>query len=628
MSEPTTKTVELSLDKKTTQSTVSGDADSVLSIATLREQYAAGAEPSAVMQVIRERCADYKDRNIWIYLLSEDEQAPYIEGLKDKNPATHPLWGIPFAIKDNIDLANVPTTAACAEYTYTPDCSAFVVQKLVDAGAIPVGKTNLDQFATGLNGTRSPYGACRNAFDAKYISGGSSAGSAVSVALGLASFSLGTDTAGSGRVPACLNNLYGVKPSRGLLSATGMLPACRSLDCMTIFALTADEANHVLSVAEGLDSTDGYSRTNPYFNKSRQYGERTGRLRIGLIRSDQLAFFGDEAYANAYSETLTTLQEDANIEFEELDFSPFVEAAKLLYEGPWVTERYLATQPLIDDSPEVMFPVVRSIIEPGKDALASDLFKAQYRLQELKQECDAILDQFDCLLTPTAGRFFTVDELLEEPVLRNSQLGHYTNFMNLLDMSGLAIPTAFTTQGLPFGVTLVGPAFGDRTLLSVAKRFETLFSVPMGASNEKRAKTPANPVASVTHIDVLVCGAHLHGLPLNWQLSERGASLKESTRTAPIYRMYALAGGPPFRPGLVLDEEAGAAIQVEIWRVPAENFGSFVAGIPAPLGIGKVKLEDGSYVSGFICEPYGLEGAKEITELGGWRAYMQTLANA
>ena len=238
------------------------------------------------------------------------------------------------------------------------------------------------------------------------------------------------------------------------------------------------------------------------------------------------------------------------------------------------------------------------------------------------------MDQFDCLLTPTAGRFFTVDELLEEPVLRNSQLGHYTNFMNLLDMSGLAIPTAFTTQGLPFGVTLVGPAFGDRTLLSVAKRFETLFSVPMGASNEKSAKTPANPVASVTHIDVLVCGAHLHGLPLNWQLSERGASLKESTRTAPIYRMYALAGGPPFRPGLVLDEEAGAAIQVEIWRVPAENFGSFVAGIPAPLGIGKVKLEDGSYVSGFICEPYGLEGAKEITELGGWRAYMQTLANA
>jgi len=614
-------------EKKPMQSTNSADSTSILSISALRERYAAGAEPAEVMKAIRERSAAYQDRNIWIHLLSEAEQAPYIEALKAKDPGTHPLWGIPFAIKDNIDLANVPTTAACAEYAFTPEHSAFVVQKLIDAGAIPVGKTNLDQFATGLNGTRSPYGACRNAFDPEYISGGSSAGSAVSVALGLASFSLGTDTAGSGRVPACFNNLYGVKPSRGLLSATGMLPACRSLDCMTIFALTADEANTVLGVAEGLDSNDGYSRRNPYFNQARQYGERAGKLRVGLIQEDQLAFFGDDDYANAYADTLKTLQADTSIEFEELDFAPFVEAAKLLYEGPWVTERYLATQPMIDDSPELMFPVVRDIIAPGKDALASDLFKAQYRLQELKQQCDDILERFDCLLTPTAGRFFTVEELLEEPVLRNSQLGHYTNYMNLLDMSGLAIPTAFTQQGRPFGITLVGPAFGDRSLLSIAKRFESLFDLPMGASDEKKRIATINPVASVTHIDVLVCGAHLQGLPLNWQLTERGATLKESTRTAPVYRMYALAGGPPFRPGLVLDEESGAAIQVEIWRVPSEHFGSFVAGIPAPLGIGKVKLEDGSFVSGFICEPYGLEGAKEITELGGWRAYMASLQN-
>ena len=614
-------------EKNLKQSTNSADSASILSISALRERYAAGAEPAEVLKAIRERSDAYQDRNIWIHLLSEAEQAPYIEALKAKDPGTHPLWGIPFAIKDNIDLANVPTTAACAEYAYTPEHSAFVVQKLIDAGAIPVGKTNLDQFATGLNGTRSPYGACRNAFDPEYISGGSSAGSAVSVALGLASFSLGTDTAGSGRVPACFNNLYGVKPSRGLLSATGMLPACRSLDCMTIFALTADEANTVLGVAEGLDPSDGYSRKNPYFNQARQYGERTGKLRVGLIQEDQLAFFGDDDYSKAYADTLKTLKADTSIEFEELDFAPFVEAAKLLYEGPWVTERYLATQPMIDDSPELMFPVVRDIIAPGKDALASDLFKAQYRLQELKQQCDAILERFDCLLTPTAGRFFTVEELLEEPVLRNSQLGHYTNYMNLLDMSGLAIPTAFTQQGRPFGITLVGAAFGDRSLLSIAKRFESLFDLTMGASDEKKSTTTINEVASVTHIDVLVCGAHLQGLPLNWQLTERGATLKESTRTAPVYRMYALAGGPPFRPGLVLDEESGAAIEVEIWCVPSEHFGSFVAGIPAPLGIGKVKLEDGSFVSGFICEPYGLEGAKEITELGGWRAYMASLQN-
>lgn len=627
MKEPTMKTVENLVDENPMPPQGIESSEGVLSITALLEQYAAGADPAQVMKAIRERSALYEDRNIWIHLLSEAEQAPYIEALKAKDPDTHPLWGIPFAIKDNIDLANVPTTAACAEFAYTPERSAFVVQKLIDAGAIPVGKTNLDQFATGLNGTRSPYGPCRNAFDPEYISGGSSAGSAVSVALGLASFSLGTDTAGSGRVPACFNNLYGVKPSRGLLSATGMLPACRSLDCMTIFALTADEANAVLGVAEGLDSGDGYSRKNPYFNQARQYGERTGKLRVGLIQEDQLAFFGDEEYAKAYSETLKTLQADAGIEFEELDFSPFVEAAKLLYEGPWVTERYLATQAMIDDSPELMFPVVRDIIEPGKDALASDLFKAQYRLQELKQQCDAILERFDCLLTPTAGRFFTVEELLEEPVLRNSQLGHYTNYMNLLDMSGLAIPTAFTEQGLPFGITLVGAAFSDRSLLSIAKRFEPLFDLPIGVSVEKKSPKTINPVASVTHIDVLVCGAHLQGLPLNWQLIERGATLKESTLTAPVYRMYALAGGPPFRPGLVLDEENGAAIQVEIWRVPAEHFGSFVAGIPAPLGIGKVKLEDGTFVSGFICEPYGLEGAKEITELGSWRTYMASLQN-
>lgn len=599
-----------------------------LSIQSLSKDYLSGVTtPEAVMAGIRERSVEYEDRNIWIHLLTEAEQAKYLEQLKDKDPATHPLWGIPFAIKDNIDLAGIPTTAACAEFAYTPTESATVVQQLIDAGAIPVGKTNLDQFATGLNGTRSPWGACRNSFNPKYVSGGSSAGSSVSVALGLASFSLGTDTAGSGRVPACFNNLYGVKPTRGLLSATGMLPACRSLDCMTIFALTADEAEHVLTAAEGLDPSDGYSRANPYANQHRQYGQRKGTLKVGVIQPDQLAFFGDEAYAKAYTQTLETLKAN-DVVLEEIDFSPFLEAAKLLYEGPWVTERYIASQPLIDEQPEAMFPVVREIIEPGKHALASDLFKAQYRLQELKTICDKVTAQYDCLLTPTAGRLFTVDELLEEPILRNSQLGYYTNYMNLLDMSSLAIPTAMTDAGLPFGVTLVGAAFADRALLSIAKRVEALFELPLGASDQSaKSVVDSTPVLidNTQSIDVLVCGAHLDGLPLNWQLKERGAVLKQVTTTAPDYRMYALAGGPPFRPGLVLDETAGAAIDVEIWSVPSSEFGSFVAGIPAPLGIGKVKVANGSMVSGFICEPYGLEGATEITQLGGWRAYMASL---
>lgn len=594
-------------------------------ISQLRAAYLAGDfTPEQVMAELRTRAKDYSEHNIWIHLLSETEQAPFLEALKHKDPKTSPLWGIPFAIKDNIDLAGVPTTAACEAFAYTPESSAFVVQRLIDAGAIPVGKTNLDQFATGLNGTRSPWGACKNSFKPEHVSGGSSSGSSVAVALGLASFSLGTDTAGSGRVPACFNNLLGLKPSRGMLSSTGMVPACRSLDCMTIFALDSDDANTVLNVAEGFDATDAYSRSNPFSNQSRHYGERSGSLKVGVIPPAQLKFFGDEAYEHAYKETLKQLAEH-DVEFVEIDYAPFDEAAKLLYEGPWVAERYIATQPLIDEQPEAMFPVVREIIQGGAEPKATALFKAQYRLNALKSECDAQLAQFDCLLTPTAGRCFTIDEMLAEPIKRNSELGYYTNFMNLLDMASIAVPTAIADNGLPFGVTLVGPAFSDRALLAIAKRFESVFDLPLGAMNTPKVSANASSLPDNRFIDVLVCGAHLEGLPLNWQLTERGATLKMKTRTAPSYRMYALAGGPPFRPGLIMDKEQGSAIDVEVWRLPASEFGSFVNGIPAPLGIGKVTLEDGSQVSGFICEPYGIEGAKEITELGGWRAYVKEL---
>lgn len=594
-------------------------------ISQLRAAYLAGDfTPEQVMAELRTRAQDYSEHNIWIHLLSETEQAPFLEALKHKDPKTSPLWGIPFAIKDNIDLAGVPTTAACEAFAYTPESSAFVVQRLIDAGAIPVGKTNLDQFATGLNGTRSPWGACKNSFKPEHVSGGSSSGSSVAVALGLASFSLGTDTAGSGRVPACFNNLLGLKPSRGMLSSTGMVPACRSLDCMTIFALDSDDANTVLNVAEGFDATDAYSRSNPFSNQSRHYGERSGSLKVGVIPPAQLKFFGDEAYEHAYQETLKQLAEH-DVEFVEIDYAPFDEAAKLLYEGPWVAERYIATQPLIDEQPEAMFPVVREIIQGGAEPKATALFKAQYRLNALKSECDAQLAQFDCLLTPTAGRCFTIDEMLAEPIKRNSELGYYTNFMNLLDMASIAVPTAIADNGLPFGVTLVGPAFSDRALLAIAKRFESVFDLPLGAMNTPKVSANASSMPDNRFIDVLVCGAHLEGLPLNWQLTERGATLKMKTRTAPSYRMYALAGGPPFRPGLIMDKEQGSAIDVEVWRLPASEFGSFVNGIPAPLGIGKVTLEDGSQVSGFICEPYGIEGAKEITELGGWRAYVKAL---
>lgn len=596
-----------------------------IQISQLRAAYLAGDfSPEQVMAELRQRAQDYIEHNIWIHLLSEAEQAPYLDALKDKDPETLPLWGIPFAIKDNIDLAGISTTAACEAFAYTPEHSAYVVQRLIAAGAIPLGKTNLDQFATGLNGTRSPWGACKNAFNPEYISGGSSSGSSVAVALGLASFSLGTDTAGSGRVPACFNNLVGLKPSRGLLSASGMVPACRSLDCMTIFALDCDDANAVLSVAEAYDGADAYSRSNPFDNQSRHYGERAGRLKVGLIPESQLKFFGDQAYEQAYHATIAKLAA-ADVEFVEIDYAPFDEAAKLLYEGPWVAERYLATQPLIDEQPDAMFPVVREIIQAGAAPKASSLFKAQYRLNALKAQCEAQLAPLDCLLTPTAGRCFSIADMLAEPIARNSDLGYYTNFMNLLDMASIAVPTAMADNGLPFGVTLVGPAFTDRALLSLGKRFEALFELPLGATKLAKLGAQAPAVQNNQYVDVVVCGAHLEGLPLNWQLHERGATLKLKTQTAACYRMYALAGGPPYRPGLILDEAQGSAIEVELWQMPVREFGSFVAAIPAPLGIGKVKLADGTQASGFICEPYGIEGAKEITELGAWRAYLNQL---
>lgn len=599
---------------------------SCMTIASLAKAYREGTlNPVGLMADIRSRAAGYTDRNIWIHLLSEAEQQPYLDALAGKDPQKCPLWGIPFAIKDNIDLAGIPTTAGCEAFAYTPVTSAPVVQQLLDAGAIPVGKTNLDQFATGLNGTRSPWGPCRNAFNPDFISGGSSSGSAVSVALGLATFSLGTDTAGSGRVPAAFNNLVGVKPTRGLLSARGMVPACRSLDCISIMALNTDDANAVLACAEGHDPQDDFSRHNRYRNLSREYGCREGSLKVGVLSEDQLKFFGDSGYQAAYAETLEKLAQ-LGFDLIEVDYQPFDEAARLLYEGPWVAERYIACQPLIEENPAALHPVVRAIVEPGGEPKATELFSAQYRLEGLKQICVDVLDQVDCLLTPTAGRLFTVEEMLAEPILFNSQLGYYTNFMNLLDMTSVAVPTAFTATGLPFGITLVGNHFSDRALLSIANRIQQALALPVGTDSidTEPAGLPQvqQPVADNRMIDVLVCGAHLDGLPLNWQLIDRGGVLKSCTQTKPCYRMYALAGGPPFRPGLIMDKENGAAIEVEIWSVPTAEFGSFVAGIPAPLGIGKVEVANGSQVTGFICEPRGVEGATDITHLGGWRAYL------
>ncbi|WGL17772.1 allophanate hydrolase [Microbulbifer bruguierae] len=593
-----------------------------MNIAALKQAYGSGElTPRVLIQNILEKSRQKAEHNIWIYQLSEAELEGYLQEIEQRSPDELPLWGIPFAIKDNIDLAGVPTTAGCEAYAYLPERSAPVVEQLIAAGAIPLGKTNLDQFATGLNGTRSFHGACRNAFDPDYISGGSSSGSAVAVALGLASFSLGTDTAGSGRIPACFNNLVGLKPTRGLLSTRGVVPACRSLDCVSVFALNVDDANQVLAAAEAEDPQDGFSRANRFANSARHFGIRTGTLRVGVIPERQLSFFGDASYQQAYLDTLEKLEDDG-FQLIEVDYEPFDEVARLLYEGPWVSERYIAMEAVLKRSPDAVHPVVRKIVEAGESPAATALFRAQYRLEELRKHCLGQLETLDCLLTPTAGRLFTIDEMLAEPVQYNSQLGYYTNFMNLLDLAAVAVPTAFTAAGLPFGISLVGKAFSDRALLTMANRIQRLIPLPQGRDQVHHQSVAATVTTSRENIDVMVCGAHLDGQPLNWQLRERGATLKSATRTAPIYRMYALAGGPPLRPGLVLDEAAGTAIEVEVWSVPAQEFGSFVAGIPAPLGIGKVQLEQGGEVSGFICEPYGLEGAEEISAFGGWKRWL------
>jgi len=586
-----------------------------LDIASLRRAYLAGGlSPVALLEEVLARLEGEDAHHIWIERLPREAVLAYARALEGRDPAELPLYGIPFAIKDNIDLAGTPTTAACPAFAYRPEQSAHVVQRLIDAGAIPLGKTNLDQFATGLNGTRSPYGACRNAFDPDYIAGGSSSGSAVAVALGQVSFALGTDTAGSGRVPAAFNNLVGLKPTRGLLSTRGVVPACRTLDCVSIFALHAADAEAVLAAAADYDPRDAQARPG------RPEAPFPPRFRFGVPRADQLAFFGDDAGAKLFAEAVGRL-EGLGGRAVTIDFSPFLEAARLLYEGPWVAERYAAIRDFFDTRAEDVLPVIRTIIGQGRDFDAAQTFSGFYRLAELRRAAEAVMASVDLMLTPTAGRIYTIEALQADPIRRNSELGYYTNFMNLLDFAAVAVPAGFTPGGLPFGVTLFAPAFRDRALLALAARLHAALGGTMGATGWP-LPTVDVPEPREGIIEVAVAGAHLEGLPLNGQLTGRGAWLVERTRTSPDYRCYALAGGPPFRPGLIRVDEGGAAIEVEVWAVPAEQFGSFVAGIPAPLGIGRVTLEGGREVSGFICEPRGIEGAEDITAFGGWRAYL------
>jgi allophanate hydrolase len=582
--------------------------------------------PAQVIEAVLARIEAAPERNVWITRLSREEVMRYVDDLQSRAIDAQPLYGVPFAIKDNADLAGTPTTAACAQYAYVPQQSATVVRKLIAAGAIPIGKTNLDQFATGLVGTRSPYGACANSFDAQYISGGSSSGSAVAVASALVSFALGTDTAGSGRVPAAFNNIVGLKPSCGLLSTSGVVPACRSLDTVSIFALTAQDAQRVLAVARGFDASDSYSRD---FSQRQVRRARFGdRLRIGIPRRSQLCFFGDDGYEQCFDEVLARLSL-LGWSCVEVDFAPFVAAARLLYEGPWIAERYAALAEFMDAHADAMHPVTRSIVSSGRAATAADAFRAQYRLKEIQRACEPLWREIDLLLTPTVGSIYTIAQVLADPQQLNANLGYYTNFVNLLDLAAIAVPGGIRADGLPFGVTLIAPSGSDSMLLQYGAQLHAACAKGLGATGEP-VPAPAFGTEEIEEgfIGLVVCGAHLSGLPLNHQLQDRDAYLVRRSRTAASYKLYALPGGPPKRPGLVRVREGGAAIEVELWAVPHQHLGSFVGSIPAPLGIGKIELEDGSWHSGFLSEAHALESALDITPLAGWRSYVEQAGKA
>lgn len=560
-----------------------------LDIATLSHAYRSGeTTPVEVLHQLLPRLD--QDAAVWINRFSDDVLMQRANALMQHSPDGLPLYGIPFAVKDNIDVFGLPTTAACPAFSYDPDADATVVRKLLDAGAICIGKTNLDQFATGLVGVRSPYGIPKNPFHPEFIPGGSSAGSAVAVAAGLVSFSLGTDTAGSGRVPAAFNHLYGFKPTRGLLSNSGVVPACRSLDCISLFATTAADARAVFEVASGFDPEDPFCRMDT--------GDVQREIRVlGIPRPDQLEFFGDSGYEACWREALESLVA-RGFEIVEIDFSPFRDAAKLLYEGPWVAERYLATRAILDENPDAVHPVTRRIIETGKLGSAADAFAAHYRLADLRRVSERVWENVDAICTPTAGTIYRVQEVLDDPLTTNSNLGYYTNFMNLLDLAGVAVPTGYRSDGLPFGITFVGPAFQDHALLAVAG---------------------GGVATSAASFDLAVCGAHMSGLALNGQLTERGGRCIKKSSTAPVYRMVAL---DEKRPGLVRVSSGGAALDVEVWSLPMESVGSFLNGIPSPLGLGRVQLADGSDVCGFLCEAVAVEGKQDITAWGGWRQFL------
>jgi allophanate hydrolase len=595
-----------------------------LDLASLAAFYT--AEPSGPLRVLAAIDARITaaDPAIFIHRASlESMKAELAEATRRRLAGESlPLFGVPYVVKDNIDVAGIPTTAACPAFAYVPQESAAVVERLHLAGAIFVGKANLDQFATGLVGTRSPYGACKNPFDPRYVSGGSSSGSAVSVALGLASFALGTDTAGSGRVPAAFCDLVGLKPTKGALSTRGVVPACRTLDCVSIFAKNCADAKTIFELTAHYDERDPFSR-----DASREDAPIFFRpLRFGIPKPEQLQFFGDADAERLYMSAIARL-ESMGATRVEFDYAPFEEAAQLLYSGPWVAERLHAAGPLLARDPSALHPVIRSILESAYQQTALDAFRGQYRLAELRRDASAEWEKMDVLLLPTTPTIYTAAQVESEPIELNQRLGYYTNFVNLMDLAAVAVPAGFRADGLPLGVTFMGRAHSDHALLALASRFRATSDAPPRSAHGSVPEPAGTVSAPVREVMLAVAGAHLTGQPLNHQLASRRARLVRACRTSPHYRLYALAGTEPPKPGLVYDPSFnGDGIEIEVWALDRAGFGSFVDEVPPPLAIGTILLEDGSAVNGFVCEPHAVGRATDITSYGGWRRYREAIS--
>jgi allophanate hydrolase len=578
------------------------------------------ATPAEIVARNYARMRALNDPAVFISILDETQALKEAQALEASGDRHLPLFGIPVAVKDNIDVRGFATTAACPDFAYRPAADATAVARLRQAGAIIVGKTNLDQFATGLVGVRSPYGVPRNPLDPKLVPGGSSSGSAVAVATGLVPVALGTDTAGSGRVPALFNNIVGLKPSLGLVSTAGVVPACRTLDCVSVFAHTTDDCWAVLAVMAGFDDNDPYARRRPL-----QSPGAPPMVRVGVPQSGQCIFFGDRRAAADYTAALDRLARLGAV-IVDIDIEPFYETARLLYEGPWLAERYAATRDFIASSPQSMHPVTLEIILGGARPSAVDAFTAFYRLEQLRRVAQRQFEAIDALALPTAPTLYTVDQVLADPIGLNSRLGTYTNFVNLLDLCGLAVPAALhpgPSGTAPFGVTLLAPGGNDGLLATVGRRFHADTALPLGALNRKPPPLAALPDERSDAVLLAVVGAHLSGMPLNHELRALGSRFIAATATAPDYRLYALPGTTPPKPGLLrVAAGQGSAIAVEIWAMPPEPFGRFTAAVPPPLSIGSVRLADGRWVKGFLVEAEAVNGARDISGFGGWREFV------